>query len=112
MGLLHKCPSCHKRCDQRICNRENGIGHETLLLECSECKYTWFVTMELTEVCNDIKECPKCGSYETDINESPWIYDTYMKLNQECCECGHQWTGLYKLPERIGVEDESDPPED
>lgn len=109
MGFLHECPSCHKVCEQNICTRTDAKGYETELLECSGCRHTWFATHVVTEANLDIVTCPKCGSHETDVNEGPWIYSTYMKLNQECYECGHLWTGIYKLPERICVEDESDP---
>ena len=112
MGLLHKCPECGKICEHDVCTREVVSGYDSMMLQCSECKQTWFASRAITEVRKDVVECPKCGSHETDIDEGPWIYDTYMKINQTCYECGHQWTGIYKLPERIGVEDESDPPED
>ena len=107
MGFLHECPSCHKVCEQNICTRTDDKGYETELLECSGCKHTWFATHGITEVNTDIVTCPKCGSHETGIDEGPWIYDDCMKFNQTCYNCGHLWTGIYKLPKRIGVEDES-----
>lgn len=63
----------------------------------------------LVTTCLPLMECPKCGSYGTTIDEGegPWIYDDCMKFNQTCYDCGHQWTGIYSLPERIGVENES-----
>lgn len=61
----------------------------------------------LVTTCLPLMECPKCGSYGTAIDEGPWIYDDCMKFSQTCYDCGHQWIGVYSLPERIGVEDES-----
>ena len=60
----------------------------------------------LVSTCISLMECPKCGSYGTEIEEGPFIYDDCMKFKQTCYDCDHKWTGVYDLPERIGVEDE------
>lgn len=51
-------------------------------------------------------ECPSCGSYNTAITEGPAVFDDCMHFRQTCHDCEHEWTGVYELPDRIGVEDE------
>ena len=62
----------------------------------------------LVTTCLPLMECPKCGSYGTEITDGPSVFDDCMHIRQICYDCGHAWTGVYSLPERLGVEDEED----
>lgn len=106
MGLMQTCSSCGNYCEHNVLQRTDLGDYESIMTECKYCGATETGTYRKQESMS-ITECPRCGSSDTAIDEGPWIYDDCMKFNQTCYNCGHLWTGVYKLPERIGVEDES-----
>ena len=110
MGMMHHCRSCHETGNHKVLQRtELGKEFESLVLECEHCGYTSTGVFAIDRHMdwNHILECPDCGSLDTTIDEGPWVYETYMKFNQTCYSCGKVWTGVYEIPQRIRVEDES-----
>ena len=54
-------------------------------------------------------DCTKCGSFDNPVVEGPdWSDENEIQVHCKCKDCGHAWTGVYSLPERIGVQDEED----